>query len=161
MSTIEARLAELERKTRELADIIAIYQLFATYGPAVDSMSSATIVDMWAAEGTFEPEHHIFRGATEVGAMIDSEMHHAYVDAGCAHVMSLPRIVIEGDVAKATGYSRLYLRDGDHWRVERASANHWTLVRAGTGWKVERRINRMLSGSEEARGLLATDLAGG
>ena len=85
-------------------------------------------------------------------------MHHAYVEAGGAHVMSLPRIVIDGNEARATGYSRLYLKHGDHWRVERASANHWTLVRSDQGWKVQRRVNRLLSGSEEARSLLATDL---
>lgn len=89
--------------------------------------------------------------------MVDKEPHRTYVANGCAHVVSLPQVTIDGDDAVARNHSRVYLHDGDHWRVERASANRWELKRSTTGWKVVRRINKLLDGNPEAQALLAPD----
>jgi hypothetical protein len=63
-------------------------------------------------------------------------------------------ITVDGDRAVATGYSQVYLHNGDSWKVERTSANRWELVRTDAGWKVENRINRLLDGSPQGRDLL-------
>ncbi|HEY6868987.1 MAG TPA: nuclear transport factor 2 family protein, partial [Novosphingobium sp.] len=78
---------------------------------------------------------------------------------GCAHVLSYPHVLVSGDAAVATNYSRVYvLRDGE-WHVARAAANRWELARGPDGaWRVERRVNRLMSGSAESRALLAQGL---
>ena len=154
-----ARLNALEARLRELEDHAAICQLIARYGPAVDGMSRAALRDMWTPQGTYETEHHIFRGADEVGAIVDDPMHLGFIEPGCAHVMSHPIIHLMRNTAVATNYSRVYQRQGAAWTVARAAANRWELVRGGDGvWRVDRRINRLLNGSALARSLLADGL---
>ena len=154
MSSIET----LEKRIAALEDRLAIYQLVASFGPAADSCEGAVISNLWLEDGTYETGHKTFAGAAEVGNVVETEMHRQFLEPGCAHVLSLPVVTVDGDRAIATGYSRVYQRDGDQWRVARASANRWELERRGAGWKVARRINRMLDGSgegPEGRALLA------
>lgn len=158
-NTIMVRLAALEAKVRELEDHAAICQLIARYGPAVDGMSRDALREMWTPQGTYETEHHLFRGAEEVGAIVDDPMHLGFIEPGCAHVMSHPVVNLHGDAAVATNYSRVYQRQGTTWAVARAAANRWELVRGSDGgWRVTRRVNRLLNGSELARTLLAAGL---
>ena len=58
------------------------------------------------------------------------------------------------DVAVAVNHSRVYIRDGPHWRLERVGANRWELERIDGTWQVIRRTNRLLDGMPEARRLL-------
>lgn len=153
---MEDRLAKLEARLQEVEDRLAIYQLLASYGPAVDSLSESVVAGLWTADGAYDAgPGSAWRGAEEVGTLVHGETHQGYVKAGCAHVISLPHITIHGDTAVATGHSRLYLHDGQHWRVERASANRWELVRTPAGWRVHDRRNRPLNGAAEPRQLLA------
>ena len=57
--------------------------------------------------------------------------------------------------AVATGYSNVFTKDDDYWRVERTSSNRWELVRTPDGWKVRYRLNRLLDGSAQNRDILA------
>jgi hypothetical protein len=50
------RIAALERRVRALEDQLAISQLIATYGPAVDSESAEAVGQLWAAEGVYDPQ---------------------------------------------------------------------------------------------------------
>ena len=45
------------------------------------------------------------------------------------------------------------------FRIHRASANRWDLVRTADGWKVKRRMLRPLDGGNDARELLTEALA--
>ena len=67
----------------------------------------------------------------------------------------MPQVAVDVDTAVAVNHSRVYLRDGAHWRLERVSANRWELERLDGTWQVKRRTNRLLDGSPEARALLA------
>lgn len=159
MTGIEARLEALERQVRESADTIAIYQLIATYGPAVDSMAVPTVRDMWVADGAydaggFEPFH-----GERVALHLYDETHQGYLAHGALHVMSLPFIILSGDTAVATNYSRVYEYNGETWDVVRAGSNRWELARTDGGWKVTTRINRLLNGEQEPMELLARGLA--
>ncbi|HEV3069167.1 MAG TPA: hypothetical protein VGY50_15035 [Streptosporangiaceae bacterium] len=69
-------------------------------------------------------------------------------------MLSAPRVSVEGDVAVAVNHSRVYLKDGLYWRLERVSANRWELERIEGTWRVIRRTNRLLDGTPEARRLL-------
>lgn len=156
----ETRLATLETRLGQLEDRLAILDLIASYGPAVDSRSEEAVASLWAGDGVYDFGGEPLEGAAAVGRLVDLDTHKGYVECGCAHVLGLPMVTISGDTAVATGYSRVYLHDaaGGGWKVERTSANRWELIRTGAGWKVQRRVNRLLDGSAGARGLLHAGL---
>lgn len=159
MSGIEDRLKVLEQRLRELEDRQEIYQLIARYGLAADGMSRAGLESLWAPDGCYDTSHHQFESAAAVGAIVDDPLHLGFIAQGCAHVLSLPHVLLQGDQAIATNYSRVYvLREGE-WHVARAAANRWELTRDAQGrWRVARRINRLLDGTPAPRALLAQGL---
>jgi len=159
MTDATESLRVLEQRVQRLEDRLAIYQLLATYGPGVDSVSSRAVAALWMEDGVYDVGgQELLMGASEIGELVDREPHRTYVAAGCAHVISLPHLVLHGDKAVATCHSRLYVRDGPQWRIARLSANRWELVRTTEGWKVTRRTNRLLDGSEKSRDLFTEGL---
>jgi hypothetical protein len=156
MSDLEATVATLAAKVQELEDRLAIYELMATYGPAVDGAAAGVAAGLWTADGTYDSGLGVFEGAAGVGAMVGGDMHREIITGGSAHLIGLPHLVVEGDRAVATGYSQLlrYDREQGVFRVWRASANRWELVRSERGWRVQSRTNRLLDGSEEPRAML-------
>ena len=73
---------------------------------------------------------------------------------GCAHLLGPVAIELDGDRAVAGG-RRVVLRNGTRgFAVWRVSARRWELVRTDGGWRVERRVNAPLDGSEGAQALL-------
>ncbi|WP_293861027.1 nuclear transport factor 2 family protein [uncultured Alsobacter sp.] len=154
-STIEARLASIERRLGVAEDRLAIYDLIARYGPAVDSRRAAATGALWTDDGTYDFGATPLSGSADIGALVDREPHVSYVESGCAHVMSLPVVVVDGDHARATGYSRVYVHDEGRWIVLRASANHWSFVRSDKGWRVQSRVNRLLDGNRAGRDILS------
>jgi hypothetical protein len=158
LQSFEARLREAESRAQRAQDQLDIYQLVATYGPGVDSLNEESVRNLWTEDGVYDPGGNPYVGNDAVGKLIYGDIHQGFVNKGCAHVMSMPHIVVDGDTAVATGYSNVFLRDGDHWRVERASANRWELVRTAAGWKVKHRLNRQLLGSDKSRRVLGSGL---
>lgn len=153
--TIEARLERLENRVAHLQDHLAIYQILASYGPIVDSRSQNSVAAMWDESGSYDFGERPLVGAQDVGTLVNRPQHIGYVEAGCAHVMSMPLVHIDGDRAVATGYSRIYLHSGDGWKIYRAGANRWEFVRTPEGWKVASRVNRLLNGEPEGPELLS------
>lgn len=160
MSQIEDRISALEAHIQALEDQLAINKLLATYGPAVDSRTGGVTASLWSDEGRFDFGADPVVGAQRVGSLVDTEPHVSYVAAGCAHVISMPHVTINGDSAIATGYSCVYIHEGDRWRVERAGANRWELIRTAAGWRIKSRTNRLLDGQPEARALLSNGIIG-
>ena len=151
-------VAELTSRVRELEDRLAIYQLVASYGPAVDSESGPAVAALWSEDGVYDPGGvPAYTGRADVGALVDGPLHQRYLRSGCAHVLSLPVVRVDGDTAVAVNHSRVYLHETDHWRLERVSANRWELRRVDGRWQVVRRANRLLDGATEPRALLRRD----
>jgi SnoaL-like domain len=148
------RLERLERRLGEVEDYLSILRLVANYGPSVDSGSGRWTASLWVEDGVYDTDALVMNGRVELEAMVAAEEHQGYIHGGSAHVPSLPLITIDGDRAVAIGYSRLYLFNGKDFRVARMSATRWELVRTSSGWRVERRIVRLLDGRSEARELL-------
>jgi hypothetical protein len=134
-----------------------------TYGPAVDSGSGPEVGRLWADEGEYDSGVGTWVGPDSIASMVMGDQHQSFVRNGCAHVISTPLIRVDGDEAVATCYALLLLRDdesagvgglwpagGPGYRVRRITANEWTLSRHVDGWKVTRRVNRPLDGSEDA-----------
>lgn len=154
MATIE----DLERRVAELEDRLAILQLVASYGPAVDGLDRDAVAALWAPDGCYDFGGEPLEGREAVASLIDLETHRTYVAGGSSHILSLPRISIDGDRAVAVNYSQVFITDpstpGAGWHADRSSANRWELVKTAEGWQVTARTNRLLDGSQPARDLL-------
>jgi hypothetical protein len=169
MDDIEGRLNALEARVHQLEDQVQLYQIMSAYGPLVDSGDAKATAALWTEDGLYDwgggsasqPGSGVKEGAqgaahsrAEIADMVRGDYHQAIIKGGAGHVIGLPHIAVDGDKAVAISYSRLYRRDGDNFRVWRVGANRWEFVRTADGWRVKRRINRVLTGEEEPRALL-------
>jgi hypothetical protein len=173
MSDTDKRLAALETRLKDLEDQVALYQLMSAYGPLVDSGDAEATAALWVEDGVYDwgggpkpadgaPVKEGAAGAaysrSAVADMVRGPYHQEIIHGGAGHVIGLPHIVLNGDTAVATSYSRLYRRDGDNFRVWRVGANRWEFVRTPDGWRVKKRVNRVLNGGEEPRQLLRSGI---
>jgi hypothetical protein len=174
VTDVEERLLALETRTRALEDQVALYQLMSAYGPLVDSGDAPATSQLWIEDGIYDwggggqagPGEPVREGAdgaafsqAAIADMVRGDYHQQIIQGGSGHVIGLPHIVLDGDRAVAISYSRLYRRDGENFRVWRVGANRWEFVRTPQGWRVSRRINRVLDGGDEARALLRSGIA--
>jgi hypothetical protein len=150
------RLERLERRVAELEDRLAIMQLLAGYGPAVDSGAADAAAAMWTSDGSYDTYPHVLEGAAAIAGMVVGDLHATLVRRGCAHVTTTPHVALDGDHAVATFYSLLLLHEpqAEGFRVWRASANRCELVREPAGWRITHRANRVLDGGPAGRELL-------
>lgn len=150
-------MSDLEARVRALEDRLEIIDIIAAYGPAVDSGDGASVAQMWAEDG----EYTFGAGGAgtttltgpDVGELVDLPGHRGYMTRGCGHVLTTPRVNVDGDEAVAVNHSLLVLHDGQRWVLERASSNRWELERIEGRWRVRRRINALLDGDPAAFGL--------
>jgi hypothetical protein len=160
-AALEARLAALEARVRVLEDENALHRLMTSYGPAVDSGSADEAGALWTSDGTYETDGGpgVMQGSAGVAAMVRGRGHQSLLP-NCAHQVGPGVVRVDGDRAEATTYSRVYLREGDTYRVWRVAVNEWHFVRTDAGWRIERRVNRSL-GHPDSTGLLrhALDIA--
>jgi len=153
--SVEDRLAALETRLRTAEDQLEIIRLLSSYGPMVDSGSGKEAADLWIEGGGYNFSGGLSGGMTmrapqELIGMYETEGHMGLVSTGVSHLTATPQITINGDEAKAVGYSFVVLREGERWFLWRAAINHWTLVRTPKGWKIKERFNRALNGSEDS-----------
>ncbi len=175
MATTEERLAALETELRAVRDRLDIYQLTAAYGPSVDAGDAKTVSELWTVDGEYDwgrgkaatPVQGMVQGTgggassrAEIAQMVDGSFHRSLINNGAAHVLSLPHVLVQGDTAVSTCYSCLFRFEDGKFEAFRVTASHFHWVREPSGWKVKRRLNRLLDGSAEARALLATGIAG-
>ena len=153
---------ELARRVRRLEDEAAVLRLVCSWGPAVDTGSSSEAGALWAADGVLESDMSRLEGPSEVTAMVRSDGQQSLIRQGCAHVQSAPIVTIDGDEGVATTYSQVFLHSetGGH-QVWRVSANRWVCRRTEDGWRLVRRVNRVIDGSPGPREILTQVLDGG
>jgi hypothetical protein len=156
MANAEASIDALWARLRTLEDRMAIYELMATYGPAVDGAAADVAAGLWALDGRYDAGVGVFEGSAGIAEMVVGDMHQGIIQGGSAHLISLPHLEINGDHAVATCYSQLLRYDPETagFKIWRCTANRWELVRSVDGWRVKDRVNRVLDGSEEPRELL-------
>ncbi|MCP1471702.1 uncharacterized protein (TIGR02246 family) [Sphingobium sp. OAS761] len=143
-----ARFAALE-------DREAIRDLIARYGPLADAGDCAGAAALWTPDGVYDVGGYgEYRGRAAIRALLEGDMHQALIAGGSAHLLSPPVIELAGDRATARTYSVVFHNRGGQWEAHRVSANLWHLERTDEGWRVGRRINRLLDGSVEARALI-------
>jgi hypothetical protein len=157
---MEEMVTQLQERVARLEDQVAIYQLMMSYGPSVDSGTSAFTAGLWTDDGVYDFDNvsDDLVGSQAIKEMVEGPRHQSYIMSGCAHLVGIPYVEIDGDRAVATGYSSLNHFDGEGFRIGRITANRWELTRTEGGWRVTRRTNRILNGEEEPRALLRRGL---
>lgn len=151
-------IAALEQRVRLMEDKWQILELLSAYGPAVDSGSADDAAALWIEDGTYDVDSGMLSGHTDLKKMIKGDQHQDFIMNGSAHTLSTPHIELAGDTAVATGHTQLTVKvagsEAD-FKVLRITANRWELVRVDGGWRIDRRIGRLLDGRADARELLA------
>jgi hypothetical protein len=151
-----AALADLSARVAALEDRLEIAQLLARYGPHVDSGAGERTAQLWTEDGVFDvPPMATWTGREQIAGMVDGEGHQGLIHNGVAHVLSPPRVVVEGDEARAWNHA-LHIRwdpEADRFWIFRTSANEWQFRRTPEGWRITSRETRTLDGDERAFGL--------
>lgn len=155
------RIDLLEARLRAAEDRLEIYQLLASYGPAVDAGDAAAAAGLWTQDGAYDVDTGCYQGREGITEMVRSPAHQRLIARGCAHLTTLPRVELRDDSAVAVCHSQLVVRrEGGGYDVLRATAHRFELVRAPDGWRIDRRTSRLLDGGAAARELLHLDVPG-
>lgn len=151
-------IADLLGRIQRLEDERDIARLIASYGPAVDAGDADAAARLWAEDGVYDIDLMRMESRDEVRAMVDSKAHQKMVAHGCSHFLGPAVVTVDGDTAVAVCESLVLVRDGDGYRVWRATANHFALRRIDGQWRITVRTSRVLDGNPEAHALLIRDL---
>jgi hypothetical protein len=155
----DVRLAALEAEVARLRDHQEVCRVIASYGPLVDTTSTAQraaqLACLWHEDGIYDIGAVGAMQGREAIAEVFAQRHFDMVPSGVCHVMGLPHVRIDGDRAVALNYSCVFRPEGEErfyaWRV---SANRWELRRVAGIWRIDRRSNRLMNGDPDARALL-------
>jgi uncharacterized protein (TIGR02246 family) len=147
----------LEARLQAVEDRLAIYQLVCGYGYAVDGCNAEAVGSFYAPDGVYAvADSGKWEGRDAVAAITASEGHLKLVGAGCAHISTMPYVVIEGDRAVATCHTMVASKREDGFYIARLSASRLQLSRkAEGGWQIDHRQNYMLQGDTDGPALLA------
>ncbi|MCG7631809.1 nuclear transport factor 2 family protein [Gordonia McavH-238-E] len=160
MTSHEDRLSAIEARLRLMEDERDVARLVASYGPLVDSGDADAVAALWTPDGVYDVDGLYMQGRDDIVAMVRSRTHQGFIAGGCAHFQGPVHVTVNRDEATAASYSLLVLHDENGFRVHRATAHHWRLVRTTDGWKADRRTSRALDGNPYAPGLLIAAVNG-
>jgi len=146
----------LEDRLQALEDQLAIYQVICSYGYAVDGCNSDAVASVYAEDGVYAVgDIGAFEGRDRIAAITRDEGHLGLVGRGCAHMSSLPFVVLDGDCATATCHTMVAMKNEDGFYIGRLSASRISLSRDTSGvWRIDHRQNYMLNGDKAGPALL-------
>jgi len=147
----------VEERLRALEDRQAIYQAVCGYGYAVDGCNAEAVGSFYTEDGVYAVgDVGAFEGRDAVMAIADRPTHRALVAAGCAHMSTLPYVVIDGDRAIATCHTMVPMHGESGFTIGRLSASRIELAREADGqWRIVLRQNYMLNGDSAGPAMLA------
>lgn len=162
--TDSALLAELARRLDRVEDELAVHKLLVRYGYAVDAGAADELAELFTEQAVYEIDSAYvgdgapvtLEGRDALRNMIDGERHTA-LRPRCAHTIGPLTVEVEGDRARATGYSRVYWGPGSSAELHRLSANEWRCERVAGRWLIAYRRSVSV-GSEQAQQLLRAGL---
>ena len=142
----------LEARLQKLEDQLAIYQVINGYGYAVDGLNAAAVGECYVDDGIYAVgDIGEMKGRERIEAITRDPGHLAYVGAGCAHMSSVPHVLIDGDKAVATCHTMVPMHGDNGFFIGRLSASRIELARQPDGsWKIVYRQNYMLNGDPAA-----------
>lgn len=163
----------IEDRIRAIEDRLQIYNLIASHPPSADTAAQSYIQSIFTDDAVLDlGGTKTATGNRAISEMSQRPAHQEAIKAGLAHFAGLPHVTIDGDRAVATSYLQILaphptadeIEVPAHgvsrgYRIHRAGANRWELLRTSEGWKIKRRIYRSLDGSPPARDILRQALA--
>jgi hypothetical protein len=146
----------VEARLRAIEDRLAIYQVICGYGYAVDGLNAEAVGSCYVEDGVYAVgDIGAFEGRDRIAAITREPGHLKLVGSGCAHISSLPHVVIDGDRATATCHTMLAQHGENGFFIGRLSASRLDLVREARGiWRIVHRQNYMLNGDPAGPALL-------
>jgi len=154
---LRPRVERLEQRLQTVEDELEITRTVVEYGLAVDSGEAQATGQLYTEDAVFDVDGtNVMRGRAAVEAMVLGPGHQSLLP-NCAHTIGPIVVEVDGDSARATGYSRIYLAKGDSFELFRIGCNHWELERSGPGWRINQRTSRVL-GSLESQAILRSGL---
>jgi len=149
MTSVEDRLQALE-------DRLAIYQVVCGYGYSVDGCNAESVGDRYVEDGVYAVgDMPSWVGREAIAAITRDPGHLKLVGAGCAHMSTLPFVVIDGDRAVATCHTMVPMHGEGGFFIGRLSASRTSSMREADGaWRIVHRQNHMLDGKPEGPALL-------
>lgn len=147
---------DVEQRLQQIEDHLAIYQVINGYGYAVDGLNTRAVGECYVDDGIYAVgDIGEMKGRERIEAITRDPGHLAYVGAGCAHMSTVPHIVIDGDRAIATCHTMVAMHGEQGFFIGRLSASRIQLARQDTGaWKIVHRQNYMLNGDPAGSQLL-------
>lgn len=149
--------SSLEKRLQSLEDQLSIYQLVCGYGYAVDGCNGEAVGSFYSEDGSYAVgDVGTFKGREQIAGITANPGHRALVGKGCAHLSTMPYVVIDGDRATATCHTMLIKSGNDGFCVDRLSASRFELSRKlDGGWQIDHRQNYLLNGDAAGPALLA------
>ncbi len=146
----------IEQRLQALEDRQAIYQVVCGYGYAVDGLNATAVGSFYVDDGVYAVgDIGKMEGRETIEAITRDPGHLGYVGAGCAHISTLPYVVIDGDHAVATCHTMVNMHGENGFFIGRLSASRIELARQSDGsWKIVFRQNYMLNGDPAGSKLL-------
>lgn len=151
-----AKLSVVDRLLA-LEDRQAIYQVVCGYGYSVDGCNAQSVGDCYVEDGVYAVgDMRPWRGREAIAGITREKGHLSLVHAGCAHMSTLPFVVIDGDLAVATCHTMVPMHGENGYFIGRLSASRIELARQADGrWQIVHRQNYLLDGSADGPALLA------
>jgi ketosteroid isomerase-like protein len=132
----------IEKRMQRVEDEIAIQRLLIDYAAFLDSRNYAAYAALFTADGEWSNAGGSRKGQPAIRAMLEGTLGAAGgANRANYHIISNPRIQIEGDRATATSRYLFVMRAADG-RPTPSLAGVYTddLVRQGREWKIRRRV---------------------
>lgn len=150
-------MSDVEQRLRAIEDRLAIYQVVCGYGYSIDGLNAESVGSFYTEDGVYAVgDVGAFEGREGVMAIAARPTHRALVAAGCAHISTVPYVVIDGDKAVATCHTMVPMHRQEGFVLGRLSASRIQLVREDDGqWRIKHRQNYMLDGNPAGPALLA------
>lgn len=164
-ASVERRLQLLEKRLQQVESELAIRNVMTRYGLAVDCGDIPAALSCHSEDAIYtvsapkagrddgEPVEDLkLVGHQAIRDMLASDMHQSLLP-NCAHTVGPVCVEVAEGVARSTGYSRLYRRENEDFKLMRLAINEWHFKRQAGNWLIVSRESRLL-GEDEAQQLL-------
>jgi hypothetical protein len=141
-------------RLRRIEDQIAIYQILSAYNAAADSSDFELMCELWHEDCEYHipppadlepagqrPPYGVSHGHAGLREVMTCEYAQIVAANGSGHINSLPHVNIDGDLASATSYQKLFLAKDGRYVLERLSAARWEFIRTKDGWWISKRTS--------------------
>lgn len=161
----------LEERLRDVEDRLEILNLIAAHPPGADTGADTYIRTAWTEDGVLDlGSDKTMNGRDTIASHVRIPGHQAAIEFGICHFAGLPHIALNGDTAVVTSYLQILVPQDqgepvdvpNHgvskgFRIHRAGANRWDLVRTKEGWKIKHRVSAPMN-TKKARQILRQGL---